>query len=169
MNERDRNELLSKEYLQLQNMIDAFDTRTLTIKAWSVTFSVAAIGFAYREALPPLFLVASASAATFWLVDDLCKLHQRSFYPRVQEIEAHFAGKARTLPFQTGGSWRDTTLERLWKLPEEFAMLFLPSTALPHIVVVTAGLLLYFFSGLQLPDQQMATQHASIAVHHLKG
>jgi hypothetical protein len=59
---------------------------------------------------------------------------------RVEAIEGISPEKALTKPLQTGRSWRDTFVDRRKKLVEEFASLFLPNTAQPHIVAV-AGLL----------------------------
>ena len=43
---------LAQEYLFLQKTVEDFDARALTIKAWSVTFSAAGLGFAYQQHNP---------------------------------------------------------------------------------------------------------------------
>ena len=90
--EIERLRLLAHEYQLLQTSIENFDTRALTIKAWSVTFSAAGLTFAYQQKIPIILLVAAASAAAFWIVDTLWKVHQHAFYERVEQIEAIFRG-----------------------------------------------------------------------------
>lgn len=40
-------EFLRQEYFKLQEAIETFDEKALTIKAWSVTISMAGIGAAF--------------------------------------------------------------------------------------------------------------------------
>lgn len=139
----DQNTLLSQEYLELQRSIEAYESRSLTIKAWSVTFSFAAIGVAYGNDKPVLLLVAAGSACAFWLIDAVWKFHQRAFYPRVEAIEAHFAGEGTTAPFQTGRAWQEGARFTRKSIAVRVGIALIPSTALPHAVAVIAGIILY--------------------------
>lgn len=141
-----QNQLLVQEYLQLQKTVEDFDARALTIKAWSVTFSAAGLGFAYDKGNPQILLIASLGALVFWLTEAVWKIHQRAFYARIETIEDHFRTGATgaTPPLQIRRSWfasyrgPDSTM-RWAKVP------FHLGVALPHAVVVMAGLLLYNF------------------------
>src|SRR3954471_1551257 len=95
-------ELLAREYLELMKAVGEFDSRALTIKAWSVTFSAAGLTAAYVYDKPIILLIAALSALVFWVVEALWKISQRAHYPRMIEIEAHFADPAAhaTPPFQ---------------------------------------------------------------------
>jgi hypothetical protein len=68
----DIRELLRDEYMKLQDIIESFDERALTIKAWSVSFSFAAIGAAYAADGWPVLMLAGLSALLFWCIEGCC-------------------------------------------------------------------------------------------------
>lgn len=143
MTEPSHEELLAREYLQLIETIDGFDSRALTIKAWSVTFSAAGLVAAYVEAQPIILLVAAASALVFWIVEGLWKISQRGHYPRVMEIEAHFSGSGpATVPFRVHTS-RKANFMDWWNDIRAVRVLFFTRVALPHAAVAALGLGLY--------------------------
>ena len=86
---------IEAEYLRLEEIIERFDDRALTIKAWSVTLCTAGIGAGYVQTQPALFLVSSAAAILFWITEALWKENQQAFYPRTYDIEN--ASQASTL------------------------------------------------------------------------
>lgn len=140
---------LQAEYLHIQKTIEDFDARALTIKAWSVTFSLVAIGgaFASHSSIP--FLVSAASAGIFWLLEIQWKLFQSSYYARASAIEAHFRGEGRVEhPFQISTSWYRTWKEQGFAEIPRVARW--PHVALPHVVVMTLGALLFFLSAAQV-------------------
>ena len=65
-------ELLKDEYLHLQKTVEDFDQRTLTIKAWSVTTSMAGIAasFLHRDAAV-ISLLAALASLSFWMTEAL--------------------------------------------------------------------------------------------------
>src|SRR5262245_12317816 len=89
---------LQAEYLHLQKTIEDFDGRALTIKAWSVTFGLAALVGAFASKAHVVFLVAAAGAALFWLLESFWKVFQLGYYKRVEQIEKHFRGESPPLP-----------------------------------------------------------------------
>src|SRR5262245_35855477 len=101
-----RDELLVKEYWELQAIVDKFSERALTVKGWSVTFSAATIAVAYTQHEPWLLIVAAVSAAAFWLTEAAWKAWQLAFFPRIDAIEDHFAGRGETAPLQASTSWK---------------------------------------------------------------
>ena len=146
---------LAQEYLFLQNTIEQFDARALTIKAWSVTFSAAGLGLAYEQDNPSLLLVAAGSAIIFWLIDAVWKFHQRAFFPRVIAIEEWFRNASPDVtPFQISTGWKtefaetaaDRTYTRSGSRWKRYAVPFFPGVMLPHVVVASVGLLLYFLT-----------------------
>jgi hypothetical protein len=148
---------LAQEYLFLQKTVEEFDGRALTIKAWSVTFSAAGLGFAYQQHNKILLLVAAGSALAFWIVEATWKYHQRAFYPRIVDIEQWFAEQSRAgaEPFQIITRWKsefaagkaDWIYARhagsSWKA---YAVPFFLGVMMPHVVIGAAGLLLYVFA-----------------------
>lgn len=156
MEEQDIAGYLAQEYLFLQKTVEDFDSRALTIKAWSVTFSTAGLGLAYQQHNPVLLLVAACSALAFWIVDAVWKYHQRAFYPRIAEIEQWFAGRAKkakaAAPFQINRRWQSEFArglfdwvhtrgtDSMWKA---YAVPFFVGVAMPHAAIAAAGVLLY--------------------------
>jgi hypothetical protein len=142
---------LAQEYLELQKIIEGFDARALTIKAWSVTFSAAGLGFAYQQHNPVLLLVAAGSALVFWMVEAISKLDQRAFIPRISQIEALFVDSygQRSAPFQINEQCERAHFTGLSASEGRAARALVPFLAgimLPHVVIVAAGVLLYFLA-----------------------
>lgn len=61
----DDRELLKSEYLHIQNVIESFDGRALLIKAWSITFGLAAIGAAYNTESWLILILAAMGPTAF--------------------------------------------------------------------------------------------------------
>ena len=134
--------LLEREYFHIQKALDSFDSKSLMIKAWSVSLSMAGIGAAYVESKPGLLLLAGASALLFWIIEGLWKTFQYAYYARIFEIEGFLSGERQKIKApQIGVSWsrsfREGGTRRLWKV------LTWPHVALPHVVVGFGGVLLY--------------------------
>jgi hypothetical protein len=153
MNRKERADYLAQEYLFLQKTVEEFDGRALTIKAWSVTFSAAGLGFAYQQHEPRLLLVAAGSALVFWIVEATWKYYQRAFYPRIFEIEEWFVSDAGSAdaPFQITTRWRNEFARWTdswiytsgWKA---FGIPFFMGVMMPHVMVIAAGLLLFHYA-----------------------
>ncbi len=136
------NEPLEKEYFHLQTLIEDFDKRAITIKAWSITFSFAGIGSAFAVDAPIVILVAGLSALTFWIIETLWKTFQNAHYRRVRQIEDYFKGRiSKITPFQIGKTWSAEYREA--RLKTFVRAFFWPHVYLPHLVVVILSLLIY--------------------------
>jgi hypothetical protein len=59
----------------------------MTIKGWSVTLSLAALGFGFKEQSYALFALAAATGLAFWFIDVLMKRYQLRYYARMRDIE----------------------------------------------------------------------------------
>jgi uncharacterized membrane protein len=134
---------LQAEYYHLQKTIEDFDGRALTIKAWSVTFGLAALLGGFAGQARTAFLFAAAGAAMFWLLEAAWKLFQLGYYARVEQIERHFRGEAAIdVPHQISASWqswwKSQSRQRLGRVA------LWPHVALPHVFVVVAGVVCYF-------------------------
>ena len=130
---------LGQEYLHVQKVVEDFDAKTLTVKAWSVTFSATAIGFAYEKAKPEILLVAILSAAAFWIVEALIKVNQQAYYRRIAEIEEHFAGERETKPFQIGRAW-GAAFDEHRRYRRVFSVMTWPHVFMPHLAIAAVGL-----------------------------
>ena len=81
MNADTKLQLLKDEYLLLQRIYEDFDSRALTIKGWSATVGIAAIGVGFYQS-SYLWLFAAGSSAVFWFLEGLvhgalaARLHQ---------------------------------------------------------------------------------------------
>ena len=65
------NSALQAEYLHLQKTVEDFDSKALTIKAWSITFSLTVIGGAFVSHKELVFLLASVASAIFWYLETM--------------------------------------------------------------------------------------------------
>ncbi len=140
--ETSTHDLLVKEYFHIQDTIESFDSKALTIKAWSVTLSMAGVGTAYVEDKHEVLLLASFSGLLFWLIEGLWKTFQYAYYARIYEIEKHFAEETTGLAtprISTSWlqSWRRGGRTRLVKV------LLWPHVLLPHAAVFIGGIILY--------------------------
>jgi hypothetical protein len=125
-------ELLQAEYLHLQGVVEDFDQRVITIKAWSVTLSMSGIGLAFSQKAPALFFLSGASAPVFWIIELIWKLFQHAFYPRLYEIEKHFRGdKPKISPFQISSSWQKHFNSA--PILRGIKVAFYPHVMLPHV------------------------------------
>ena len=82
---------LKEEYLRLHDIVEDFDQKALTIKAWSVTLAMAGVGAAFTQKVAVLLLLAGVASMLFWVTEALWKSFQQAYYPRIRELEAFFA------------------------------------------------------------------------------
>jgi hypothetical protein len=132
---------LAQEYANVQKTVEDFDTKTLTVKAWSVTFSAVAIGFAYDKHEPVILFVAAVSALSFLLVECLVKVNQLAHYARIIEIEGHFGGGGHTQAFRTKAAWSEEFRAR-GKYKRIREVVQWPHVYLPHAAIAAVALAL---------------------------
>jgi len=142
MTDEKRNELLKDEYLQLERSILEFDGRALTIKAWSVTFSLVAVVGAFASHASAVLLIAAFGSCMFWAIECMWKTFQYAFYERINEIEDYFAGKCEPPdPLQIGRAWYSR-----WSgmgAGKFLCMLSWPRVATPHALVALLAVTLF--------------------------
>ncbi len=122
---------LEKEYFHLQTVVEEFDSKSLTIKAWSVTLASAIAGSSAFTKENIILLFAALVSLMFWFIDGYWKTFQYANYKRIKEIEAFMRGEKNDLDnLQIGTSWGKSYhkggIRRLFK------MLFWPHVFLPH-------------------------------------
>jgi hypothetical protein len=149
MKDNETRELLKSEYLHLHKVIVDFDGRAITIKAWSVSFSLVALVGAFTTHAAPVLLISSLSALLFWLIEGYWKTFQYAHYDRMRVIEDYFRSERRTIvPLQINTSWiKKWRTEGSKHLARVMAW---PYVALPHALVVILGIVLYWLAGLQV-------------------
>lgn len=104
---------------------------------------MAAIGAAFTQTTPALFILASASAFLFWAIEALWKSFQQAYYPRIREIEDFMRGaegdefSSPDIAHSWSAAWRKTSFARimLWG-----------HVCLPHVAIAFAGILLWLWS-----------------------
>lgn len=153
---------LLKEYYEIFKTVNEFDKHLLTVKGWGVTLALAALAWGFKEAHFGLFLVASLSGLSFWLIEGTMKRHQMRYYLRMREIEVlrydqEVDQKAREASSpRIDSSWShagslyvgkgtEDYHPRITKGPRKSYQLawFFPHVALPHVVSVVAGIVLF--------------------------
>jgi len=142
MNDDPLRSALQAEYLHLQKAVEDMDARAVTIKAWSISFSLAAVAGAFASKALDVLLLACASAVLFWWLEARWKTFQDAYYARIDAIERHFRGE-QALPsaLQIRASWYESwnggSRKRLWQI------MSWPHVAVPHAPIAAIALLLY--------------------------
>jgi hypothetical protein len=133
--------LLKDEYLLLQKFYEDFDARIITIKGWSASIGMAAIGAGFYENRY-LWLFGAVSAVVFWLVEAFWKSFQYLYGPRIEEIERAFASDDFSIivPLQIYSSWFETLRKRGFGI---FKNVSLEIVAFPHVITAIAGIALF--------------------------
>jgi hypothetical protein len=141
----------------------------MTAKGWSVTLSLASLGFAIQYQHSAYFLLASISAVSFWAIEALMKGQQIRYYGRMREIEVdsyHLNrvdvggtkvsaprtdwswdnfGKSQTKSGQPIGSEpKPRDLDRARR--DRWRIALWPHVCLPHFVAAAAGMTLLLLS-----------------------
>jgi hypothetical protein len=135
---------LRDEYVLLQKLYEDFDARALTIKGWSATIGIAAIGVGFYQSAY-LWLFAAGAALAFWNLEALWKTFQYCYSERIKELEEVFRS-GRTVdvsPFQVYGSWI-----RSWQRIHVYKQFWNGLVALPHVVTFVVGLALFLLETL---------------------
>jgi hypothetical protein len=142
MDDGSRSKALVDEYFHLLRIVEDFDGKALTIKAWSVTLSAAGIVTAYTQSRPVVLLVAAFSALVFWSVEALWKVNQQAFYVRIRQIEKATAANTTLAPLQVATEWQRSWREH-GRGRRALKIMAWPHVLLPHFVVAAAGVALY--------------------------
>ena len=150
MEEQKKIELLREEYFHLQKIVEEFDSKSIAIKTWSVTGSLAVIAAGLIEeinankvnASPYIFLIGAIASLLFWLIEVYWKTFQLGYYGRINEIEKWFREdeKSNITPFQISKSWNEH-----WRIRRKnlFRIFKWPHVALPHAAIFLIGCTLF--------------------------
>lgn len=152
--------LLRDEYLLLQNFYENFDTRIVTIKGWSATVGMAAIGAGFYQTRY-LWLFGAAVSLIFWLIESIWKSFQYMYSPRIERLEKAFASDdfSNVAPFQVYNSWFAALQANGFGV---FANFRLGIVAFPHAITVVVGIVLFalqMMGYIKLPANLPATAH----------
>lgn len=132
---------LKDEYLLLQKFYEDFDARIVTIKGWSATIGLAAVGGGFYQSRF-LWLFAAGAALVFWVIEALWKSFQYMYGPRIAELEEAFRTESfnELAPLQIYTSWYETFSNSGFQV---LAHLRLGIVCFPHAVTLVAGLTLF--------------------------
>jgi hypothetical protein len=134
---------LKDEYLLLQKSYEDFDTKIMTIKGWSATVGIAAIGggFYYSRFL---WLFAAGVCLIFWVLEALWKSFQYNYAPRIILLEEAFrTGDVDDIaPFQVYGAWYEA-FQSAGYIQTMLAEMRLFLVFFPHVVPCLAGPILF--------------------------
>ena len=133
-------ELLANEYFKLMDVISNYDGYLLTIKGWSITVSMALIGYAYQKNNKFILLLCCVSSICFALIDAKYKQYQTNYYPRMQAIEECMVTDKKTCPaLQIDDSWNRSNERN-----SIFSQFHNANVAIPHIVLFLLALIMFF-------------------------
>jgi len=133
--------LLKDEYLMLQKFYEDFDARIMTIKGWSATVGLAAIGGGFYQSRF-LWLFAAGAGLVFWSLDAVWKSFQYNYAPRIRLLEAAFRSQEfeNIAPLQVYTAWFESFQPSGFAFFRHFRM---GIVMFPHIVPVVAGIALF--------------------------
>lgn len=130
------------EYQLLFETYESFNQQALTIKGWSVTIGLATIIAIYSQMVGRLgktaLWIASLSVIPFWWMDAYWKSFQNAYLGALKTIEAE----------PTCGITGKPTLSLIGLWEQEYVsldfvgLLFVPSVALPHAIILAVGIYL---------------------------
>ena len=78
---------LLQEYYAILEVVSGFDQRVMTIKGWSVTLSLTALGLGFQQGHYALFALGAVTGMGFWFIEATTKRHQLRYYARMRDIE----------------------------------------------------------------------------------
>jgi hypothetical protein len=134
--------LWKEEYFYLQKTIEDFDSRLLTLKSWSITFSLAGIGGAFAGRSAAVFLVAGGAALLFWMLEVLWKSFQVAHQWRVTDLEKLFRDETASLPpLQITTTWNKSYSGLT--LRKKIGLALWPNVWIPHIPIAALSVLLF--------------------------
>ena len=130
------------EYQLLFETYESFNQQTLTIKGWSVTIGLAAIIAIYSQQIGRLgkaaLWIASLSAIPFWWMDAYWKSFQNAYLRALKKLEVEPSCDAVNEPtLSLIGLW-----EQEYGSLDFIGLLYLPSVALPHVIILAVGIYL---------------------------
>lgn len=151
-NQQSTSGLLKEEYFLLQKTVDDFDQKALTIKAWSVTASMAAIVASVtikapddpHHLAPFLCLLASVGSLAFWVTEALWKTFQQCYYSRIDRIEEFFQCPEEPIaPLQISAQFRTSLQQQIteWRFVR---IMCLPHVMFPHVIVIAVGVIAWY-------------------------
>lgn len=146
MDDNTKISLLKEEYLLLQNFYESFDQRLLTMKGWSATVAIAAIGLGFYESYY-LWLFAAGASLVFWLLEALWKSFQYMHAFRISELENAFRTEAldKIRPLQIYTSWFESHKKYGLRISSYF---WLFAVSFPHAIIFITGILLFILQSV---------------------
>lgn len=144
---------LKEEYFFLQKAYEEFDARALTVKGWSATVALAAIGVGFYQSVY-LWLFSAGASLVFWSIEALWKTFQYSYADRIRLLEEVFRtgqlGEVRPLQIHSAwvASWRSIRIRRQF---------FNGLVMMPHGLTFVVGIVLFLTNQLGWAD---------LGVHH---
>jgi hypothetical protein len=136
--------LLKDEYLLLQRLYEDFDGRVITIKGWSATIGLAALGtgFIYSRYL---WLYAAGVGLVFWTLEAIWKSFQYNYASRILVLEQAFRkGQIESIePLQIYTAWDKEFQDSGYAV---LGNMRLPLVFFPHIVSILAGPALFLLN-----------------------
>ncbi len=146
MNIETRIAYLKDEYLFLQKTYEDFDARAITMKGWSATIGLTAIGAGFYQS-PFLWPFAALASLVFWGLETTWKGFQYTYAPRITLLEKAFLKQAfdDVAPFQIYTSWFDVVGRRGFRFAQHMR---LGVVMFPHIVIIVVGIALFLSESL---------------------
>lgn len=144
MEQQQKLTLLEREYFHLQTLVENFDAKSLTIKAWSVSLAIAVLSSGAFSNTINVLVYAAMASFLFWLIEAYWKTFQNANYKRIRDIENYLNGNADDIDcFQIGTSWSNEYNQLGRK--QFYTALFWPHVVLPHGIMCIGFSICYLY------------------------
>jgi hypothetical protein len=154
MMDADQRAQLYAEYFKIAEFVQAYDAQFLSIKAWGVSVSAAAIAVGFSKDVIErgyqieVFVVAFALAFSFWLTETRFKLLQLGHMYRYNSLEEALQKDTYIRsPDILGGfgvGRRRDDAKRRWR-----SVAFWPHVMFPHVIFAGLSLLLVIVAAIK--------------------
>jgi uncharacterized membrane protein len=139
--------LLAQEYFHLQSLVESYDQKALTIKAWSVTLAMAGISGAYSDAYTCerklILLLSALSGFLFWMIEVRWKTFQSAYIDRLFRIERYYLGEREDIKGTPMISIDFINFITKNARKKALKIMVMSHVLLPHMIVFAGGILLY--------------------------
>jgi len=139
--------LLAQEYFHLQSLVESYDQKALTIKAWSVTLAMAGISAAYSDAYTGerklILLLSALSGLLFWMIEVRWKTFQSAYIDRLFRIERYYLGERENIKGTPMISIDFINFIKKSARKKALKIMVMSHVLLPHMIVFAGGILLY--------------------------
>ncbi len=134
-----------QEYYFIEDLIDRFDQRSLTIKSWSITLTAAVIAAAVVQKSPNLSIVAAFASLVFWYLEAIWKYFQEATVIRLHKLEKIIENDIEAYNGPKISSAFTEHFSKSWYRRNFPSTLWYINVILPHVLISVISFAIFLF------------------------